>query len=448
MTKAPGLEIEVVRKVDRVLAVVLGGGRGTRLYPLTALRAKPAVPLLGRYRLVDVPLSNCIYSGIKRIFVLTQFNSASLNRHINRSYKFDNFSAGFVEILAAEQTIESGDWFQGTADAVRQNLRHLISARADYYLVLSGDQFYQMDYRSLLATHLGTGADITVSALPVSEEAASGLGILQVRANGRVRAFAEKPQNEALRAGMATPDSVFARYGMIAEDRPYLASMGVYIFTAGVLEEILTEKPDWIDFGHHVIPRSLKSRRVFAHLFPGFWEDIGSMRSYYEVSMRMVGPHPPLDLHKPQRGIFTHPRYLPGSRFADTSIKDSIVCEGCRISKAKITNSIIGIRSIVQPGTTIARSVVLGADYYEERDAHEPIPIGIGPDSSISGAIIDKNARIGAGVAIRGSRKLKNEDGDGYAIRDGIVVVLKNATIPNGTRIGQKQKTTKERSTR
>ncbi|HIJ74603.1 MAG TPA: glucose-1-phosphate adenylyltransferase [Candidatus Hydrogenedentes bacterium] len=422
--------------MDQVLALVLGGGRGTRLYPLTALRAKPAVPLMGRHRLVDIPLSNCIHSGVKHIFVLTQFNSASLHRHINRSYRFDTFSRGFIEILAAEQTTESGDWFQGTADAVRQNLRHLMSARAKYYLVLSGDQLYQMDYRELLATHIRNAADITVAALPVSREATSNFGILQVRNDGRIASFIEKPEANTELRGLATPASVLARHGLKFKGRRYLASMGVYVFSAKALEAILAQKPDWIDFGHDVVPGSLKKRRVFAHLFSGFWEDIGTVRSYYEVSMRMAGPHPPLELHDPRHRIYTHPRYLPGSRLQNASIKNSTICEGSHIGRAQITNSIIGIRSVIQHRVTISRSIVMGADFYETKGSKESVPVGIGRNSVISGAIVDKNARIGAGVAIRGSRRLKDQDGNGYAIRDGIVVVLKDAVIPDGTRIG------------
>ena len=420
----------------RVGAIVLGGGRGTRLYPLTAMRAKPAVPLLGRYRLVDIPLSQCIHSGVNRIVILTQFNSASLHRHINDSYKFDNFSKGMIQILAAEQTIESGDWFQGTADAVRKQMRHVRDLEAEHYLILSGDQLYTMDYRDLLRTHLENGADITVSTLPVDAEAARGFGIMKLGNNGRIKEFVEKPDTPAKLKPLATPAAYLKEHGVATKGRDYLASMGVYVFRAEVLEQILAERSEWIDFGKHVIPKSLRERKVFAHMFSGYWEDIGTVRSYYEVHMQMASPHPPMELFDPQTLIYTHPRYLPGSRLHDVAIKDSIICEGSRIGKAEIANSIVGIRSVIRPNTKIERSVIMGADFLEESNVSpETIPLGIGQGCSITNAIIDKNARIGNKVVIRGSRKMGSRDCDGYAVRDGIVVVLKNAVIPDGTRI-------------
>jgi len=416
-------------------AIVLGGGRGARLYPLTALRAKPAVPLLGRYRLIDIPLSQCIHSDIKRVVILTQFNSASLHRHITNSYHFDIFSKGFVEILAAEQTLDSGDWYQGTADAVRKQIRHIRSLNAKHYLVLSGDQLYRMDYRDLVGTHLDNQADITVAALPVAADAAPRLGILKVKDNARIAKFVEKPSQEEQLADLATPATWLARKGI---DTPHrlLASMGVYVFRAEVLEHILATRLDWDDFGKHIIPGALKNHRVFAHLFNGFWEDIGTVRSYYEVHMQMAGPNPPLELFDPRDIIYTHPRYLPGSRLQDAHIKDAIICEGCRIAKSTIANSIVGIRSVVGSGSTIQRSVIMGMDFLaHEGNRQTPVPFGIGKNTTISGAIIDKNACIGDNVVIRGSRKLKDRDCDGYAIRDGIVVVFKNAVIPHGTHI-------------
>lgn len=422
--------------MQQVGAIVLGGGRGARLYPLTALRSKPAVPLLGRYRLVDIPLSQCIHSGINRIMLLTQFNSASLHRHIQNSYKFDHFSRGFVEILAAEQTVESGDWYQGTADAIRKQLRHIRDLKAQHYLILSGDQLYRMDYRTLVATHIERKADITVAALPVTRAAAPRLGILRVENTGRIREFVEKPKTAAQLDRLTTPQALFARRGISAAGCRHLASMGVYVFRAEVLEEILERRQDWVDFGSHVIPMSLKSRRVFAHLFSGFWEDIGTVRSYYEIHMRMAGPNPPLDLFIPGSIIYTHPRYLPGARFKDARITDSIICEGSRLMKATIENSVIGIRSVVWEGATIKRSIVMGADFLEPESATKQMPLGIGPGSVIENAIVDKNARIGKKVVIRGSRNLPDGDYNGYAVRDGIVIVLKNATIPDKTRIG------------
>ncbi len=435
--------LAVARSVERVAALVLGGGRGARLYPLTAERAKPAVPLCGRYRLVDIPLSNCIHSGVNNIFVLTQFNSASLHRHINETYKFDVFSGGFVEICAAEQTTESGDWFQGTADAVRKHLRHIRNRRPSFYLILSGDQLYRMDYRTLLETHLRHKADITVSTLPVTREAARAFGIMHVNPTGRITRFVEKPQSEAELSSLVTSPTLFKQFGLkVDEGRDYLASMGVYVFSADVLEETLEREKDWIDFGQHVIPKTLKTRTVCAHLFDGFWEDIGTVRSYYEVSLSMTAPMSPFDFHDANHTIYSRPRYLAGSRIQGGAIDDCIICEGSHVGKAKITKSIIGIRSVIHSGVTIDRSIVMGGDYYEG-DPHAPlpakgtsIPMGIGQNTVISGAIVDKNARIGKNVVIRGSQDLQDYSGDGFAIRDGIVIVLKGAVIPDGMHIG------------
>lgn len=428
---------ESVIDTSHVGTIILGGGVGSRLEPLTTLRAKPAVPLLGRYRLVDIPLSNCIHSGLNHIFLLTQFNSASLHRHIRDSYKFDVFSKGFVEILAAEQTKTSTDWFQGTADAVRRNLLHLRNLNARHYLILAGDHLYSMDYRTLLATHLRMRSDITVGALPVSREDVSGFGVMQVQSNGRIREFVEKPTDENQLKELVTPEKVFADAGLDARGKPYLASMGIYVFRAEVLESILENQKDWIDFGKHVIPGSLKKLRVFCHPFTGFWEDIGTVSSYYNVHMQMVGPNPPLDLHDPAHIFYTHPRYLPGSVVQDAVIRNAIICEGCRITKARISDSVIGIRSVIHPGAEIESSIIMGGDYYPPRNSRSrKVPIGIGANSKITRAIIDKNARIGANVTIRGSKRLQNAEGPGYAIRDGIVIVVKDAVIPDGTTIG------------
>ena len=430
------MSTEVVRDVmERVGAIILGGGRGMRLYPLTAMRAKPAVPLLGRYRLVDIPLSLCIHAGVKRIVVLTQFNSASLHRHIQNSYRFDHFSKGFVEILAAEQTMESGGWYQGTADAVRKQLLHIRDLSSEHYLILSGDHLYSMDYRSLMRTHLENDADITVATLPVSKETAHAFGIMKVYKNGRIREFVEKPSSDGQFEKLATPPHVFARFG-IETDKPYLASMGIYMCRAKVLEDLLEARTDWIDFGKHVIPNSLRDNRVYAHLFDGYWEDIGTVHSYYEAHMRMASPNMPLPAFDPRYIVYTHPRYLPGSRFEDVHITDSIICEGCRLKNATVKSSVVGIRSIVRSGARIERSVIMGADYLEdEAGAGKPMPLGIGENSTILNGIVDKNARIGKNVVIRGSRGLRDGDGPGYAIRDGIVLVMKNAIIPDGARI-------------
>lgn len=422
--------------LPRVRAIVLGGGRGVRLYPLTKLRAKPAVPLCGRYRLIDIPLSNCIHSGINQIAVLTQFNSHSLNRHIVNTYKFDDFSGGHVTILAAEQTNETGDWFQGTADAVRKHLNHLRSRETEHYLVLSGDQLYRMDYRTLLATHLSKNADITVSAIPVTREAAQAFGIMRVQRDGRIRSFVEKPTDPAILNKLKTPDGLFKESGIEAGGKPYLASMGIYAFRARVLEELLLANPEWIDFGKQLIPNALKTHKVCAHMFSGFWEDIGTVRSYFDVSMVMTSPNPPFELHDPDHQIYTHARALPGVRIHDARIKNAIICSGSRIDRATISEAIVGIRSIVNEGAVIERSIVLGADYFETPAPRMRHPIGIGAGSRIRQAIIDHNARIGKKVIIRGSDALKDCEGEGYSIRDGIVVVHKDAVIRDGTVIG------------
>lgn len=424
---------DIMRKIS---AIVLGGGRGTRLYPLTKVRAKPAVPLCGRYRLVDIPLSNCINSGVNRISVLTQFNSHSLNRHINNAYRFDHFSGGFVEVLAAEQTNETGDWFQGTADAVRKHLTHILRHTSSHFLILSGDQLYRMDYRSLIKTHLEKNADITVAALPVKREAARSFGIMKVNTQGAIRQFVEKPNNDTLLDSLITPTKLFDDFGLEAQGKDFLASMGIYAFKAEVLETLLTDHNDWVDFGKEVLPNSLKTHRVYAHMFSGFWEDIGTVRSYFDVSMQMTSPNPPFEFHDPNYTIYTHTRMLPGVRINNASINHAIICSGSRIDQAEITESIIGIRSIVQAGAEIKRSIVLGADYFENPEDKPKCPIGIGKSTKIYQAIIDHNARIGNNVVIRGGNRLKDMDGDGYAIREGIVVVFKDALIPHGARIG------------
>jgi glucose-1-phosphate adenylyltransferase len=429
--------LNIAEMTEKIIALVLGGGRGTRLHPLTAERSKPAVPLGGRYRLVDIPLSNCIHSGINRMFVLTQFNSASLHRHINNTYKFDNFSKGFVEILAAEQRAESGDWFQGTADAVRKHLREINHLQASQYLVLSGDQLYRMDYRTMLATHLRADADITVAVRPVTREQAGGFGILKVDFGGRIIEFVEKPNTEDALERLVTPETVFAESGIQAEGRPYLGSMGVYLFKPRILESILSSQPDWIDFGKDVIPKSLNQLRVQSHVFEGFWEDIGTVRSFFETSLELTKANPDFDFHAEGKPIYSRPRYLPGARIQNATIVESLICEGTRIADATITKSIVGIRTIVQPRVHIERSVIMGADLFEdEREFQASIPMGIGEGTTIANAIVDKNTRIGKNVVIRGSDELPDSDGDGWAVRDGIVIILKSAVIPDGTHIG------------
>ncbi|MCX8064687.1 MAG: glucose-1-phosphate adenylyltransferase [Candidatus Hydrogenedentes bacterium] len=430
---------ELHRLTRRTMGIVLGGGRGTRLYPLTKYRAKPAVPLCGRYRLVDIPLSNCINSGIMRIVVLTQFNSHSLNRHIMNTYHFDEFHRGSVTILAAEQTNETGDWFQGTADAVRKHLLHIYDPEISFYLILSGDQLYRMEYKELLNTHIAKNADITVSAIPVAREHAHQFGIMQVDSNGKITQFVEKPKSDEILEQLTTPSSLFEEFGINGEGKPYLASMGVYVFNAEVLIKLLREHLEWIDFGKQLIPGALKEHKVYAHMFDGFWEDIGTVRSYYEVSIAMTTDAPPFEFHDPDQPIYTHRRALPGAKISNAEIDHAIICSGVKIAQSKISNSIIGIRSVIRPNAIIKESILCGADSFEIEPTRHPsgIPMGIGEGSYIEKAIIDHNARIGKNVIIIGSNDLSNADGDGFSIRDGIVVIHKNAIISNNTKIGK-----------
>jgi glucose-1-phosphate adenylyltransferase len=414
-----------------VLGIILGGGQGTRLYPLTKLRAKPAVPLGGKYRLIDVPISNCINSGVSRIYVLTQFLSESLNRHIYRTYKFDNFGGGWVQILAAEQTAdeEASDWYQGTADAVRKQLVHIRTARPSEVLVLSGDHLYRMDYREFIAAHRESGAEVTVAVQPVTREAASALGILKVDEKGCIVEFSEKPKGKGLDE-MASGDD---------PEKPFLASMGIYIFDYDVLRELL-EKQSEDDFGKHILPAAIESHRVCGFTFDGYWEDIGTVRAYYEANLSLALPDPPFDLYDPVRPIYTRPRYLPGTRTDDCHLERVLLADGCRLQDAIISDSVIGLRSIIGPGVRISRSVIMGADFYEDEAGRAAtqergVPhVGIGSGSTIEGAIIDKNARIGTNVVIRPHPEviemIEEED---YVIRDGLVIVPKNAVIPDGT---------------
>lgn len=424
--------------MGRVAAIILGGGQGTRLFPLTAERSKPAVPLFGRYRLVDIPLSNCLHSNMNKIFVLTQFNSASLHRHIRETYKFDSFSRGFVEILAAEQTPATGDWFQGTADAVRKHLINIQNVKPDHYLILSGDHLYRMDYRPFLEAHIANDADVTVATLPVSKRDTSGFGIMKVQKDGRIKSFVEKPSTEEALKNMKTPRAFLEECGYEVGKRDYLASMGVYLFKAEVLEKILETRTEWIDFGKHIIPGTLKDHNSCAYLFDGFWEDIGTVRSYYQVHMDMLCPDPPVDFRDPQHIMYTHPRYLPGAYIENAKVDRSIICEGSQVLEgAQIEHSIVGIRSIVRKNAVIKDSIIMGVDFFVDKNDPRYRRIGIGENSRITRAIIDKSACIGKDVVIKGSPDLKDEDGKGYAIRDGIVIVLKNARIAKGTRIGK-----------
>ncbi len=415
--------------MDDVIAVILGGGRGTRLFPLTLHRSKPAVPIGGKYRLIDVPISNCLCSDVRRIFVLTQYNSESLNNHVTQTYKFDVFSSGFVSVLAAEQTEESPDWFQGTADAVRQSLRHLRNHRFREVLILSGDHLYQMDYRRLLETHRRHVADATVAVIPVAAEQTSGFGILKVNRQGRIVHFDEKPPADRL-PGLASELSGIGQ--------TYLASMGIYAFGREALETAL-EDPALVDFGKNVIPNVVPRLRVHAYLHRGYWEDVGTIDSYYQANLALCQPLPPFDFYDAARPVYTNPRFLPATKIEACRVNNALLAEGSILIDADVERSVIGIRSRVGRGTRIEESLVLGADYYEtleesERSAARGVPpLGIGADSIVRKAIVDKNARIGRGVRIVNESGQKHHDGDGYYIREGIVVVPKDGVVPDGT---------------
>lgn len=414
-----------------VLAVVLGGGRGTRLYPLTKLRAKPAVPLASKYRLIDIPISNCINSGVNRIFILTQFLSASLHRHVYETYKFDIFSKGFVEILPAEQTHTSTDWYQGTADAVRRQMHRFLSREPEDVLILAGDHLYRMDYGDFVHYHRAKDADVTVAVLPVSAEEASRFGILATDEDGRIRVFREKPKTrQELEKLESYPQS----------DKPYLASMGIYVFKMSALKELLAENPG-DDFGRHILPEAIESRKVYALPFDGYWEDIGTISSFYEANMALTRKEPPFDFYDPKRPIYTRSRFLPPSWIENCRMERTVVADGCRLFGAEIEESIIGLRSMVYPGARLHQVVMMGADYYEdEADIAKGTgkgwpPIGIGGGTWIERAIIDKNARIGHGVRIRSHEDEPDSEGENYVIREGIVVIPKEAVIPDGTMI-------------
>jgi len=412
------------------MGVILSGGQGQRLYPLTKFRSKPAVPLGGKYRLIDIPISNCLNSQINKVFVLTQFNSASLNKHIVQTYKFDMFTGGFVDILAAEQTPDNPNWFQGTADAVRQSIKHLLPyTEVNYVVVLSGDQLYQMDLRRVIKFHLDSSADITVATVRVPCESASALGIMKTQQNGRVVAFLEKPKPEDLSE---------VRYAERADGRDYLASMGIYVFHKRFLVNLLLESTA-ADFGKDLIPQAVPNYRVFAYVYDGYWEDIGTIRSFYEANLALTGTSPQFNFYDVSTPIYTHPRNLPGSKLSSCNIHQSILSEGCILSGSDIKHSIIGVRSRIGSGTTIKYSIIMGADRFEtieqmEENAAKRIPnIGIGNHCTIINAIIDKDVRIGENVSIINAHNLQEKDDEQYCIRDGIIVVPKGSLIRSGT---------------
>ncbi len=414
-----------------ILAVVLGGGRGQRLFPLTKFRSKPAVPLGGKYRLVDIPISNCLNSGINRIFVLTQFNSASLNKHVAHTYKFDMFSGGFVDILAAEQTLESSRWYQGTADAVRQSIKHFLPYGDNgLVVILSGDQLYQMDLRELIQFHREREADITVAVKPVSGESATGLGILKARQDGRVTAFREKPGPEELHEVLSD--------NPLDGTRPYLANMGIYVFQTKFLIDLLNES-DAVDFGKELIPQSVDRYKVFCHLFDGYWEDVGTIRSFFEANLALTNSLPDFNFYDIQMPVYTHPRNLPGSKLNNCDVHQSVIADGCILNGANIKHSVIGVRSRIGGGTTVKHSIIMGADRYEtfeqvEENKEKNINnIGIGNHCTIINAILDKDVRIGDNVSIINAHNLQEKDGANYYIRDGIIIIPKGAWISNGT---------------
>lgn len=420
--------------MDQCIAVILGGGAGTRLFPLTQRRSKPAVPLVGKYRLIDVPVSNCINSDIDKIFVLTQFNSASLNRHVVRTYRFDRFRRGFVTILAAEQTRTSTAWFQGTADAVRQSMPHFAVYRYSHVLILSGDQLYSMDYRKMMAHHEAHDADVTIATIPVTAEEAPSFGILKTDDQNHITEFYEKPPADQL-AGKESPVSEEMRH----QGRTFLASMGIYIFSSGILRDALDQSPDDHDFGKQIIPNAIGNQRVVSYPFTGYWSDIGTIRSFFDANLMLAAQKPPFSIYNPDMPLYTNARMLPPAKVQNSCIQDSLICEGSVISNSQVSHSVIGIRSYIGRNTTIKDTVMMGADYYpwhdpESRERVEgPDSPGIDEESYVEGAIIDKNVSIGKRCVIKNRDHVQDADRDNFYIRDGVVVIPKNARIEDDT---------------
>ncbi|MGV2829755.1 glucose-1-phosphate adenylyltransferase [Myxosarcina sp. GI1(2024)] len=428
--------------MKQVLGIILGGGAGTRLYPLTKLRAKPAVPLAGKYRLIDIPISNCINSDIVKIYVLTQFNSASLNRHLNRSYNFSGFREGFVEVLSAQQTKDNAGWFQGTADAVRQYLNIIREwDDVDECLILSGDHLYRMNYAKFIEHHRQTNADITLSVVPIDGKRASSFGLMKIDGEGRIIDFSEKPKGEALKQ-MQVDTTVLGLNADQAKQSPYIASMGIYVFKKDVLIRLLEKNLEQTDFGKEVIPNASKDHRVQAYLFKGYWEDIGTIESFYEANLALTRqPKPPFSFFEERAPIYTRSRYLPPTKLLNCSITESMIAEGCILKDCRINHSVVGLRSRVEANCTIEDTLILGADFYESLPERESglkngrIPVGIGANSTVRKAIVDKNARIGQKVQIVNKDRVEEsqKEDEGFYIRGGIVVILKNATITDGT---------------
>ncbi len=416
---------------NKVLSIILGGGQGSRLYPLTEKRSKPAVPIAGKYRLVDIPISNCINSDIKRMFVLTQFNSASLNKHIKNTYNFSFFSSAFVDVLAAEQTIKSGEWFQGTADAVRQSMHHFLEHDFEYALILSGDQLYQMDFNDMIARHERNGAQISIATLPVTAKDATSFGILKTNEDNLITSFIEKPNTEALRGWESDVSEDMQRSG-----RHYLASMGIYIFNKELLVKLMDE-PDTVDFGKEIIPQSIHKYKTFSYQYEGYWTDIGNIDSFFEANLGLTDAIPQFNLYDDHQRIYTHARILPTSKISGTLLNQTVIADGCIIHAERIERSVIGIRSRIGKGTKISNCYMMGNDSYESLQFIEENNIdtfmGVGERCSINNAIIDKNCRVGDDVIIDGSKHTEDSETENYVIKDGIVVVKKGAKIPSGT---------------
>ena len=415
--------------MNDVLTLILGGGRGARLYPLTRMRSKPAVPIGGKYRLIDIPISNALHAGLKRIFVLTQFNSASLNRHIAQTYRLDLFSNGFVEVLAAEQTPESSDWFQGTADAVRQAARHFTGYDADYFLILAGDHLYRMDFCELIESHIESRADITIAAQPVTRADATEMGIFRFDDEGQIVAFEEKP-NDARLTEIGSSILRRSTAGGMNSDKPFVASMGIYVFSRDVLLEIL-EQPG-VDFGKEILPKALATHRVHSYIFRGHWADVGMIEAFYDANIKLTQRGAPFNFFHPRWPIYTHPRFLPATRAYASSLRSSIVAEGCYLDQCTIEDSVVGIRTHVGPNARISRSVLLGADSYEEETSASTTPLGIGREAVLDRVIVDKNARIGDGVRLVNSAGVDHADAANYYIRGGVIIVPKGAQVPAG----------------
>jgi len=418
------------------VALILGGGRGTRLFPLTKIRAKPAVPLAGKYRLIDIPISNCINSGVNRIYVLTQFLSVSLHRHLRQTYRFDHFNNGFVELLAAQQTVEEGmDWYQGTADAVRKNIRYIEQRWVDHVLILSGDQLYRMNFEDMMKTHVESGAAVTIAGIPVHRKDAEALGIIKVDDSGRVTGFVEKPKTEDQHAGVRTDPAWIDAHGIPSEGRDLLANMGLYIFNRDVMVELLSTT-DYQDFGKEVFPAALKNHHVQLHLFDGYWEDIGTIRAFYEANLSLTRKSPPFDFSDNRAPVYSRGRFLPPTVVEDAKISSSLIADGCQIGRGTvIEGSVIGLRTVIGDNVTIRNSVIMGADYRESKEDLKAgqIPVGIGDGSVIEGTLLDKNCRIGKNVRITNAGKVENQGEDEpMQVRDGIPVVIKDAEIPDG----------------